>query len=121
MENSRLIYSTETGRICRDCRQPAKSCTCKKRKQSKVAETAQDGIVRVRREVKGRKGKTVTSVSGLPLDGALLKQMAKDLKYLCGTGGAVKDGIIILQGDHREKLKSELSRDGYCVKLAGGS
>jgi len=120
MKDSRLVYSTESGRICPKCGQPAKFCNCRKKKQLKAAETVQDGIVRIRREVKGRKGKTVTTVCGLPQDGSLLKKIAKELKGQCGTGGSVKDGVIILQGDHRARLKSELSRQGYTVKIAGG-
>lgn len=120
MKNSCLVYSTESGRICPSCRQPAKFCTCKKKQPSKAAEIVPDDIVRIRREVKGRKGKTVTTVCGLPPGRSFLKKMAKELKGKCGTGGSVKDGVIILQGDHRDRLKSELSRQGYTVKIAGG-
>ena len=79
-----------------------------------------DGIVRIRREVKGRKGKTVTAVFGVPLDDRKLQQFAKTLKRKCGTGGAVKDGVIIIQGDHREPLLNEINKEGYTLKLAGG-
>jgi translation initiation factor 1 len=80
-----------------------------------------DGIVRIRREVKGRKGKTVTAVFGLQLNDKKLQQFAKILKRKCGTGGTVKDGIIIIQGDHRETLLNEIKQQGYTVKLAGGN
>ena len=94
---------------------------CKKKKAVKNKSTyPDDGIVRIRREVKGRKGKTVTAVFGVPLKERDLKQFAKQLKRKCGTGGSVKDGIIIIQGDHRETLLNEIKQQGYTVKLAGG-
>lgn len=79
-----------------------------------------DGVVRVRRETKGRKGKTVTTVSGVQADAAELKKLAKALKKKCGTGGAIKDWVIEIQGDHRETVVAELERRGFTVKLAGG-
>ena len=121
MDNSRLVYSTESGRICPSCGRPAKKCTCKKKKaEKKPSAYPNDGIVRIRREVKGRKGKTVTAVFGIPLADRKLKQFAKILKQTCGTGGTVKDNIIIIQGDHRKTLLNEIKKQGYTVKLAGG-
>jgi translation initiation factor 1 len=79
-----------------------------------------DGIVRLARETKGRKGAGVTLVTGLPLADPELAKLAKTLKSRCGVGGAVKDGVIELQGDQRTKLKPLLEADGYRVKLAGG-
>jgi len=79
-----------------------------------------DGIVRVRRETKGRHGKTVTTISGLPLDGRALADLAADLKRLCGAGGSAKDGLIVIQGDHTEALMEELRKIGYTVERAGG-
>jgi len=79
-----------------------------------------DGIVRVRRETKGRGGKTVTTIEGVPLAGPDLADLAKDLKRRCGTGGSQKDGVIEIQGDHRDLLVQELEARGYTVKLAGG-
>jgi len=79
-----------------------------------------DGTVRVARETKGRKGKGVTLVTGVPLDEQALEALAKELKQKCGTGGAVKDGVIEIQGDHRDRLVEELQRRGYRVKKAGG-
>lgn len=76
--------------------------------------------MRVRREVKGRRGKAVTTLSGIPLPSDELKQLASELKRLCGTGGGAKDGVIEIQGEHRELLSSELTRRGYTVKQAGG-
>ena len=121
MNNTRLVYSTESGRICPSCGHSAAKCTCKKKKTAKKPSiNSKDGIVRIRREVKGRKGKTVTAVLGVPLDDKKLHQFAKTLKRLCGTGGTVKDGIILIQGDHRETLLKEIKQQGYTVKLAGG-
>ena len=95
MENSRLVYSTESGRICPSCGKTASKCNCKKKKIAKKQSTyPDDGIVRIRREVKGRKGKTVTAVFGIPLSDRDLKQFAKILKRKCGSGGTVKDGVI---------------------------
>jgi translation initiation factor 1 len=79
-----------------------------------------DGIVRVRRETQGRGGKTVTTVSGVPLADDALASLASELKRRCGTGGTAKDGVIEIQGDHRDVIVAELERRGYTVKRAGG-
>jgi translation initiation factor 1 len=115
-DNSQLVYSSETGRICPDCSRPVAGCTCRK----KAAAPAGDGVVRIRRESKGRGGKTVTVITGIPLNEADLKTVAGELKRRCGSGGTVTGGAIEIQGDHRELLQAELSRRGYTVKLAGG-
>jgi translation initiation factor 1 len=121
MGNNRLVYSTESGRICPSYEHIAAKCTCKTKKTVKKQSIhPNDGIVRIRREVKGRKGKTVTAVFGLPLNDKKLQQFAKTLKRLCGTGGSVKDGVIIIQGDYRETLLKEIKQQGYPVKLSGG-
>jgi translation initiation factor 1 len=121
MGNNRLVYSTESGRVCLKCEQPIAKCTCKKKKTSKKQLIyPNDGVVRIRREVKGRKGKTVTSIFGIPLYDQNILQFSKTLKRLCGTGGTVKDGIIVIQGDYRETLLKEIKKQGYTVKLAGG-
>jgi translation initiation factor 1 len=107
--------------MCPSCGHPTAKCTCKKKKTAKKHSIyPTDGIVRIRKDVKGRKGKTVTAVFGVPLDDKKLHQFAKTLKRLCGTGGTVKDGIILIQGDHRETLLGEIEKQGYKVKLAGG-
>ena len=103
--NSRLVYSTDKGRITTE--------------ESSKAPTG-DGAVRIRRETSGRKGKGVTTISGLLKNEKDLKQTAKQLKQLCGTGGSVKNGVIEIQGDHRDKIKAELESHGHTVKLAGG-
>jgi translation initiation factor 1 len=120
MEKSRLVYSTETGRICPDCGKPTSRCSCKKKKLNDQSGYPNDGIVRIRREVKGRKGKTVTAIFGVPLDDNDLNKFAKKLKRRCGAGGSVKDGVIIIQGDHRRTLLDEIKKQGYSVKIAGG-
>ncbi|UXZ53862.1 translation initiation factor Sui1 [Halomonas sp. 7T] len=114
-----LVYSTEHGKTCPECRAPIDDCRCEDtNEQERLARL--DGIVRIRRETSGRKGKGVTTISGVPLPEAELKTLAKTLKQRCGTGGAVKDGIIEIQGDHRETLQQALTSLGYQVKLAGG-
>jgi translation initiation factor 1 len=77
-------------------------------------------VVKIRRETQGRRGKTVTTVSGITARPAVLAEIASALKQRCGAGGAVKDGVIEIQGDHREKAKDELEKRGYVVKFAGG-
>ncbi len=114
-KNSRLVYSTETGRIkSSDTKNSAHQAS------PSPYNDPDDGIVRIRRETKGRKGKGVCIITGLKLNEADMKQLAKKLKQLCGTGGAVKNGVIEIQGDNRDKLKQQLEADGYQVKLAGG-
>ena len=120
MNESRLVYSTGTGRVCPECGCPRTRCVCKKGKSKPENRAAGDGIIRVKREVKGRGGKTVTTISGFPDNDVELKKLASQLKNRCGSGGSVKDGVIILQGDHREALKVELMNLGLKVKLAGG-
>jgi translation initiation factor 1 len=115
--SSRLVYSTETGRTCPDCRQALAQCLCS---QAKKAAPAGDGIVRVSREIKGRKGKGVTLIKGLALDEAALTALAKQLKASCGSGGTVKDGVIEIQGDHIETVMARLTQAGHKVKRAGG-
>jgi len=119
-DNTRLVYSTETGKICPLCQKPVLECTCKKKKSKPQANIKHDGIIRIQREVKGRNGKTVTTVSGFQLDDDELRLLAAQLKRKCGTGGSLKDGIIILQGDHRDALLAELKKQGHTAKLAGG-
>jgi translation initiation factor 1 len=122
MKNSRLVYSTETDRICPKCRKPASSCSCGKKgkKPQSPSPFTPDGIIRIRRETKGRRGKTVTAVFGFTLDDAGLRALAKQLKQHCGTGGSIKDGIIAIQGDHREAIERFLTTQGFKVKMAGG-
>lgn len=120
MNNSRLVYSTESGKICPSCQKPVSECTRKKKKPKSQSNIKTDGIIRIQREVKGRKGKTVTTVSGFQITADELKNLAAELKRRCGTGGSVKGGVIIIQGDHRDTLITELKNHGFKAKIAGG-
>lgn len=124
MSENRLVYSTEKGRICPQCARSASACTCKKKKTGKGGKPQsvypRDGTVRIQREVKGRKGKTVTAIYGVPLENEKMQKFAKTLKRRCGAGGSVKDGVIVVQGDHRQTLLDEIKKHGYSAKLAGG-
>ena len=116
LSNTGLVYSTESGRMCPDCRQPTSACICK------LAKTAPktDGMARVSRSTKGRGGKTVTLITGLALDEQALVQLGKQLKAACGSGGTVKDGVIEVQGDHCEQVMQALAKQGFAAKRAGG-
>ena len=103
-KSSRLVYSTEQGRIKSD-------------KTAPPIASHTDGIVRLRLETKGRKGKGVTTISGLPMDQGALEQLAKRFKQLCATGGSVKNAVIEIQGDHRQTLRIQLESLGHTVKL----
>lgn len=112
-----LVYSSAHGRMCPACGRPAAQCACKKKE---AATPAGGGVVRVGRETKGRKGKGVTVVTGVPLRGDALGDLASRLKRLCGSGGTVRDGVIEIQGDHRDLLVAELAKHGWTVKRSGG-
>lgn len=111
-----LVYSTALGKTCPGCRRPIAECVCGR---SKTA-PAGDGTVRVSRVSKGRGGKTVTLVTGVPLAADALATLASDLRRTCSSGGTVKDGAIEIQGDHADALVSELAKRGYKAKRAGG-
>ncbi|GAA3898801.1 translation initiation factor Sui1 [Halomonas cibimaris] len=113
------MYSTEHGDTCPDCREPLAQCCCAALAEQQRLETL-DGTVRIRRETSGRKGKGVTTLTGIKLPADELKKLAKQLKKRCGTGGAVKNGVIEIQGDHRDTLYQALVAMGYTVKHAGG-
>ena len=107
--------------MCPHCGLPSKRCVCRKNPRGAAEEVSPgDGTVRVRREKKGRKGKTVTTLTGIPLPPHELKDLAKELKRRCGGGGAVKDGVIEIQGDHCDVLVEELLQRDFKVKRAGG-
>lgn len=125
MTGSRLVYTSESGRICPDCTKPVADCRCRPSRPSRFGVAsppppAADGIARVRRETKGRGGKTVTTISDLPLDETRLAALAGVLKKRCGCGGSAKDGVIVIQGDHAETIVQELQKQGFKVKRAGG-
>jgi len=114
MSSSKLVYSTDAQQYCPSCGKITSKCKCKD------SVVLGDGNVKVWRETKGRKGKGVTLVAGLPLDKAELKSTGKKLKQKCGTGGTIKDGVIEIQGDHVELLLNELKQMGYSPKKVGG-
>jgi translation initiation factor 1 len=110
-----LVYSTESGRMCPECRRPVSACICKAK-----AATIGDGVVRVSRQTKGRGGKSVTLIKGLALDPVALALLGKQLRTMCGSGGTVKDGVIEIQGDHCELVMQALDKQGHDPKRAGG-
>jgi translation initiation factor 1 len=110
---SRRVYSTEHGSICPDCGRPVGDCQCGQRVDEAVPNRV---VAKLRMEKKGRGGKTVTVVDGLPRNAAFLKDLLQDLKRACGTGGAIADGTIELQGDLRERVRPALVKKGFLVK-----
>jgi translation initiation factor 1 len=120
MSNPRLVYSTGAGRLCPECARPVADCRCRRSRPAQPVAPQGDGVVRVGRETKGRKGKGVTVITGVPLAGAALEELATRLKKRCGSGGTVSGGVIEIQGDHRDTLVAELGKLGYAVKRAGG-
>ncbi len=118
---STLVYSSGPGRVgsrtCPQCRQAQADCRCA---VLQAAVPAGDGNVRVSRENKGRGGKTVTLVRGLPLPLAELEALGKQLRTHCGSGGTVKDGVVEVQGDHAERVLAWLQGQGHKAKRTGG-
>ncbi len=102
--------------MCPVCGQPQAQCCCK----PVAVRPAGDGVVRVLRQTQGRRGKGVTLVTGVPLDSERLMTLAAELKKRCGSGGTVRDGVIEIQGDHRDLLVGLLAQHGWTVKRAGG-
>lgn len=113
VEKDRVVYSSELGRMCPECEKAINSCICKELARNTVQG---DGNIRLRKETKGRGGKTVIVLTGVPLHVAGLEQLLKDLKKRCGTGGTMKDGAIEIQGDHLDTIRSELVKRGYKPK-----
>lgn len=111
-----LVYSTEHGRMCPQCRLPQAQCQCGKA----PVVPAGDGVVRLRCETKGRKGKGVTVISGIPLTGEALVSFAKGLRQRCSSGGTIRDGVVEIQGDHVAALLPWLQQQGWVVKKSGG-
>ncbi|HKR38781.1 MAG TPA: translation initiation factor Sui1 [Paraburkholderia sp.] len=112
-----LVYSTDGGRMCPECRRTVAECICKTIGRT---QPAGDSVARVVRETKGRGGKSVTVVRGLALDPVALASLGKQLRAACGSGGTVKDGTIEVQGDHCDRIIEELKKSGHRVKSAGG-
>ena len=117
MASSKLVYSTSGTNVCPHCAKPLKNCQCEDRP---TAAPSGDGVVRIRREKKGRGGKEVTVISGLDLPRDELKSMAKQRKTLCGTGGSLKADDIELQGDKVDRAMQFLQQQGFTVKRSGG-
>jgi translation initiation factor 1 len=115
--NSTLVYSSDAGPTCPTCGKATSACSGHR---NSATSARGDGVVRVARETKGRKGKGVSVVTGLPLAGDELQKLAKELKARCGAGGTVKVGSIEIQGEHRDTLVQELTARGFQVKRAGG-
>ena len=113
MTKDRIVYSSEHGRICPECQKPDAGCVCKERAHKAVLG---DGDVKLRRETKGRGGKTVVVITGLALDQKQLQNLLSELKRHCGSGGTVKDGTIEVQGEHLEKIRGILIKKGYKPK-----
>lgn len=111
-----LVYSTDGGRMCPDCRQPVAGCRC----AAAPAAPAGDGVARVTREKQGRGGKTVTVVRGLPVPADDLVALGKRLRTACGAGGTVRDGVLEVQGDHAERVVAWLQAAGHAAKRSGG-
>ena len=115
MAEGRVVYSTGIGKVCPGCGWPAKDCKCSSRRG--VEESVPGRVVaKLRLEKKGRGGKTVTVVYDLPQNADFLKELAQDLKRACGTGGAVSENTVELQGDLRERVREHLEKKGWGVK-----
>ncbi|WP_291983685.1 hypothetical protein [Luteitalea sp.] len=112
---SRLVYSSDQGRTCPTCGWPSNNCQCSTRAAADEPVPARV-TAKLRMEKKGRGGKTMTVVDGLPRNAVFLKDLCTELKRLCGTGGAIEDGAIELQGDLRERLRPHLASKGFIVK-----
>ena len=119
MSNSRLVYSSETS-TCPGCHKPLRKCKCRLVQDNGNPRKIVDPPIRISRESKGRKGKGVTLISGLQINEADLKNLAKKLKALCGSGGTAKNGVIEIQGDHRDQIKQALDTQFKNVKISGG-
>lgn len=114
----RVVYSSEHGRVCPACNQPERKCRCPRRTTREVPRPHRG--VRVGRSSKGRKGKPVTTISGLLLGEAALRDLSRELKQLCGSGGTLREGVIEIQGEHRDTLVEALRERGIEAKKSGG-
>ena len=114
MAGSRIVYSTEAGRICPACGWPSADCKCSSRNKSAAVPARL--VAKLRIEKAGRGGKTVTVVDGLPQNDAFLKELLQELKRACGCGGALRDGGVELQGDLRDRVRAYLTKQGHGVK-----
>jgi translation initiation factor 1 len=113
-EKPRVVYSTATGRMCPGCGWPASACRCSSRATDEPVPVRV--VAKLRVEKAGRGGKTVSVVYDLPRNAAFLKELCQELKRACGTGGAVRDGAVELQGDLRDRIRELLRQKGFGVK-----
>ena len=116
MSNGRIVYSTGVGRVCPRCGWPAHDCKCSKDRHAADAAVPARVTAKLRLEKKGRGGKTVTVVYDLPQNETFLKELAQELKRACGTGGAVAENTVELQGDLRQRVREHLAKKGFTVK-----
>jgi translation initiation factor 1 len=114
MSNSRLVYSTDRGRTCPKCGWPADNCQCSKKSGDQPVPPRV--VAKLRLEKAGRGGKSVTVVYDLPRNAAFLKELCGELKRACGTGGAVRDDTVEIQGDLRERVREVLAKKGFAIK-----
>jgi translation initiation factor 1 len=112
-ENARIVYSSAAGKICRGCGLPERGCKCGQAASEPVPARP---VAKLRMEKKGRGGKTVTVVFGLPNNAAFLKDLSQELKRACGTGGTATGDGVELQGDLRDRVRECLAAKGFLVK-----
>ena len=110
---SRLVFSTDRGRMCPGCGWPADNCRCSRKGEAAVPDRV---VAKLRVEKAGRGGKTVTVVYDLPRNATFLKELCTELKRSCGTGGTVEGDTVEIQGDHRDRLRELLQKRGLVVK-----
>jgi translation initiation factor 1 len=113
-----VVYRSDSGRVCAGCRRPVAQCACKDTRGRALRPGS--GVVRVARATQGRGGKVVSVITGLPLDPPALAALAAELKKRCGAGGTLRDGVIEIQGEHRDTLVAELVKRGFAARRAGG-
>ena len=116
MSNSRLVYSTDGGRTCPKCGWPLDNCQCSNNLSAGKEAVPERPVAKLRMEKKGRGGKTVTVVFGLPNNASFLADLSRDLKRACGVGGTTTDDGLTLQGDVRAKIRELLNAKGFLVK-----
>ena len=113
-DRSRLVYSTDRGRICPACGWPERDCKCSS--QAGTASAPRKIVAKLRLEKQGRGGKSVTVIYDLPNNAAFLKELSQELKRACGTGGTVAENTVELNGDLRDRIRELLARKGWTVK-----
>jgi translation initiation factor 1 len=116
MSNSRLVYSTDGGSRCKTCGWPLSNCQCSKTLSAGKATVPDRLVAKLRMEKKGRGGKTVTVIFGLPANDEFLKSLCAELKRACGCGGATTEDGVELQGDLRDRVRAHLEQKGFAVK-----